>query len=67
MSKPPSGTSIGVPANSLLLAGSVHYSTILQISVNCLMLLSVSRLYSTEDKMVNEYGAIGRMRIGREN
>jgi hypothetical protein len=30
-------------------------------------MLSVSGLYSVDDKMINEYGAVGGMRIGRGN
>jgi hypothetical protein len=32
-----------------------------------LTILSVLRLYSIDGRMINEYGAIGRMRIGGEN
>jgi hypothetical protein len=31
------------------------------------MALPVSRLYSINDRMINEYGAVDRMRIGRGN
>jgi hypothetical protein len=30
------------------------------------MTLSVTRLYRADDRMINEYGAIGGMRTGRE-
>jgi hypothetical protein len=30
------------------------------------MMLSVSRLLSIDDRMINEYGAVGGMRIGKE-
>jgi hypothetical protein len=30
-------------------------------------MLPVSRLYSTDDWMINEYGAVGGMQIGRGN
>jgi hypothetical protein len=30
-------------------------------------MLSVLGVYSTDDKMVNEYGAVGGMKIGRGN
>jgi hypothetical protein len=30
-----------------------------------LMLLSVSRLYSIDDKVINKYGAVGGMRVDR--
>jgi hypothetical protein len=41
--------------------------SILFLFVCCLTILSVFRLYSIDGRMTNEYGAIGRMRIGREN
>jgi hypothetical protein len=32
-----------------------------------LMMLSVLRLYGINDRMINDYGAVGGMRIGKEN
>jgi hypothetical protein len=32
-----------------------------------LMMLSVSKLYSLNDKMINEYGAVGGIKVDRWN
>jgi hypothetical protein len=41
---------------------SFHFS----LSVDYIIKLSISSLYSEDDRMTNEYGAVGKMRIGKE-
>jgi hypothetical protein len=52
---------------SRMVVSTWSYRSMVYSLISCLTALSLTRLHSVNDTMINEYGAVGELETGRDN